>query len=279
VSVSRAERTAVVTGASSGIGQACAVRLGRRGWRVFAGVRRDEDAERIAGLAERIEPVRLDVTEPASIAAAAERLDGEALAGLVNNAGIAIAMPLEFLPLDELRRQLDVNLVGQLAVTQALLPHLRRARGRIVNVGSIAGRSALPFLGAYAASKHALEAVTDVLRVELRPFGIEVAIVEPATIATPIWSKGAELLQRILADLPESVTELYGGRMAAFGKAAAAASRRAEAPELVAGAVERALTAGRPRTRYLVGRDARRRALVERLPDRLRDRVYERALF
>jgi NAD(P)-dependent dehydrogenase (short-subunit alcohol dehydrogenase family) len=279
VSASRAERTAVVTGASSGIGQACAVRLGRRGWRVFAGVRRDEDAERIAGLAERIEPVRLDVTEPASIAAAAERLDGEALAGLVNNAGIAIAMPLEFLPLDELRRQLDVNLVGQLAVTQALLPHLRRARGRIVNVGSIAGRSALPFLGAYAASKHALEAVTDVLRVELRPFGIEVAIVEPATIATPIWSKGAELLQRILADLPESVTELYGGRMAAFGKAAAAASRRAEAPELVAGAVEHALTAERPRTRYLVGRDARRRSLVERLPDRLRDRVYERALF
>jgi NAD(P)-dependent dehydrogenase (short-subunit alcohol dehydrogenase family) len=279
VSASRAERTAVVTGASSGIGQACAVRLGRRGWRVFAGVRRDEDAERIAGLAERIEPVRLDVTEPASIAAAAERLDGEPLAGLVNNAGIAIAMPLEFLPLDELRGQLDVNLVGQLAVTQALLPHLRRARGRIVNVGSIAGRSALPFLGAYAASKHALEAVTDALRVELRPFGIEVAIVEPATIATPIWSKGAELLQRILADLPESVTELYGGRMAAFGKAAAAASRRAEAPELVAGAVERALTAGRPRTRYLVGRDARRRALVERLPDRLRDRVYERALF
>lgn len=279
MSASRAERTAVVTGASSGIGQACAVRLGRRGWRVFAGVRRDEDAERIAGLAERIEPVRLDVTEPASIAAAAERLDGEALAGLVNNAGIAIAMPLEFLPLDELRRQLDVNLVGQLAVTQALLPHLRRARGRIVNVGSIAGRSALPFLGAYAASKHALEAVTDVLRVELRPFGIEVAIVEPATIATPIWSKGAELLQRILADLPESVTELYGGRMAAFGKAAAAASRRAEAPELVAGAVEHALTAERPRTRYLVGRDARRRSLVERLPDRLRDRVYERALF
>jgi NAD(P)-dependent dehydrogenase (short-subunit alcohol dehydrogenase family) len=272
------ERTAVVTGASSGIGEACAVRLARRGWRVLAGVRQEEDAQRIGALAEGIEPVRLDVTEPASIAAAAERIDDHGLAGLVNNAGIAIAMPLEFLPLDELRLQLDVNVVGQLAVTQALLPHLRRARGRIVNVGSIAGRSALPFLGAYAASKHALEAVTDALRVELRPFGIEVSIVEPATIATPIWNKGADRLQRLLGGLTESVTELYGGRMAAFREAAGDAARRAEDPELVAKAIEHALTADRPKTRYLVGRDARRRDLVERLPDRLRDRIYERVL-
>jgi NAD(P)-dependent dehydrogenase (short-subunit alcohol dehydrogenase family) len=268
----------LVTGASSGIGEACSVRLARGGWRVLAGVRRDEDAERIAGLAAGIEPVRLDVTDAASIAAAAERLGGDRLEGLVNNAGIALAMPLELLPIDELRRQLDVNLVGQVAVTQAFLPHLRRARGRIVNVGSIAGRSALPFLGAYAASKHALEAVTDALRVELRPFGLAVAIVEPGTIATPIWRKGAELFQRLQGELPASVMELYGERIAAFRTAAGDAERRGEPASLVAEAVEHALTAERPKTRYLVGRDARRRAAIELLPDRLRDRLYERVL-
>jgi NAD(P)-dependent dehydrogenase (short-subunit alcohol dehydrogenase family) len=187
-------------------------------------------------------------------------------------------MPLEFLPLDELRRQLEVNLIGQLAVTQAFLPHLRRAQGRIVNVGSIAGRSSLPFLGAYAASKHALEAVTDALRVELRPFGIEVAIVEPGTIATPIWTKGGENVQRLLAGLPADMLTLYGERMAALRNAAAAAAQRAEPAEEVAKVVEHALTAERPKTRYVVGRDARRRSRVERLPDRLRDRVYERVL-
>lgn len=271
-----AEQTALVTGASSGIGEASALRLARAGWRVFAGVRRQEDADRLA--AERIEPVLLDVTDTSSVVAARARLGDTPLAGLVNNAGIAVAAPLEFLPLDELRRQLEVNLVGQVAVTQAFLPHLRRARGRIVNVGSIAGRSALPFLDAYAASKHALEAVTDALRIELRPFGIEVAIVEPGTIATPIWRKSAEAFQRIAAELPDVMIDLYGVRLAAFRDAAAAAGRRGEPPDEVAKVIERALTARRPKTRYVVGRDARRRARVERLPDRLRDRFYERWL-
>jgi NAD(P)-dependent dehydrogenase (short-subunit alcohol dehydrogenase family) len=273
--VAVAEQTALVTGASSGIGEASALRLARAGWRVFAGVRREEDADRLA--AARIEPVLLDITDTSSVAAARVRLGERPLAGLVNNAGIAVAAPLEFLPLDELRRQLEVNLVGQVAVTQAFLPHLRRARGRIVNVGSIAGRSALPFLGAYAASKHALEAVTDALRIELRPFGIEVVIVEPGTIATPIWRKGAEAFQRIAAE-PDVMADLYGARLAAFRGAAAAAGRRGEPPDEVAKVVEHALTARRPKTRYVVGRDARRRARVERLPDRLRDRAYERWL-
>src|SRR5581483_9446181 len=166
----------------------------------------------------------------------------------------------------------------QVAVTQAFLPALRTGRGRIVNVGSIAGRSALPFLGAYAASKHALEAATDALRVELRPFGIEVAIVEPGTIGTPIWAKGAQTFQRIAATLPDGALEPYAGRLAAFREAAAAAGRRGEPAEKVAEAIEHALTASKPKTRYLVGRDARRRARIERLPDRLRDRVYERVL-
>jgi NAD(P)-dependent dehydrogenase (short-subunit alcohol dehydrogenase family) len=266
----------VVTGASSGIGEACALRLARTGRRVLAGVRAGADAERLRG--QGVEPVMLDVTDPASIAAAAERLEGGPLHGLVNNAGIAVSMPLEFLPLAELRRQLEVNLVGQVAVTQAFLPHLRDARGRIVNVGSIAGHSALPFLGAYAASKHALEAVTDALRIELQPFGIEVVIVEPGSIATPMWRKGAEGFQRLAADMPADLGRLYGGRMEAFRRAAAAAAQRGEPAENVAAVVERALDAERPKTRYLVGRDARRRARVERLPDRLRDRVYERVL-
>jgi NAD(P)-dependent dehydrogenase (short-subunit alcohol dehydrogenase family) len=277
--VTAATRCVLVTVASSGIGEATALRLAGAGWRVLAGVRTSADAERLRTAAgERLEPVTIDVTEPATIAAAAEGLGDEPLHGLVNNAGTALAMPLEFLPLDQLRRQLEVNLVGQVAVTQALLPNLRAARGRIVNVGSIAGRSSLPFLGAYAASKHALEAVTDALRVELKPFGIAVTVVEPGTIATPIWRKGGERFQELAAELPAELGELYGERIAAFRDAAAAAGLRAEPADTVAAVVERALTAQHVKARYVVGRDARRRARVERLPTRLRDRVYERLL-
>jgi NAD(P)-dependent dehydrogenase (short-subunit alcohol dehydrogenase family) len=277
--VSASTRCVLVTGTSSGIGEATALRLARAGWRVLAGVRTSGDAERLrAAAGERLEPVTIDITDPATISAAAEGLGDEPLHGLVNNAGTAFAMPLEFLPLDQLRRQLEVNLVGQVAVTQALLPNLRSARGRVVNVGSIAGRSALPFLGAYAASKHALEAVTDALRVELRPDGIAVTVVEPGTIATEIWRRSGERFQQLVGEMPAALGERYGERMAAFREAAAAAGRRAEPADDVAIVVERALTAKRPKARYLVGRDARRRALVERLPTRLRDRVYERVL-
>jgi NAD(P)-dependent dehydrogenase (short-subunit alcohol dehydrogenase family) len=272
-------RRVLVTGASSGIGEATALRLARAGWWVLAGVRADKDAERLrAAAGDRLEPVMIDLTAPATIAAASERLGDEPLHGLVNNAGTALAMPLEFLPLDQLRRQLEVNLVGQVAVTQALLANLRSARGRIVNVGSIAGRSSLPFLGAYAASKHALEAVTDALRVEVRPFGIAVTIVEPGTIATPIWRKGGELIEQLAAGMPEELARLYGERMSAFRDAATAAGQRAEPADQVAIIIERALTAQAPKARYVVGRDARRRAIVERLPTRLRDRIYERVL-
>lgn len=263
-------RTALVTGASSGIGEACALRLARNGWRVLAGVRRAGDAP------DGTEEVLLDVADGKQIRAVAESLDE--LHGLVNNAGIAIASPLEALPLDELRRQLDVNVLGQVAVTQALLPRLRRARGRVVFVGSIAGLSALPFLGAYAASKHALEAIADSLRVELGPWGIEVSVVEPGTISTQIWTTAGRTAAAIRERVPAETLALYRERVEAFGRAAAAAGRRAEAAEKVAEAVEHALTADRPKTRYLVGRDARLRAGIERLPDRLRDHVYERLL-
>ena len=267
-------RTVVVTGASSGIGEACAVRLARAGWRVYGGVRTAEAAD---SLRERgIEPLTLDVTNPAHIARAVEEVGGT-LDGLVDNAGIAIAAPLELVPLDELRRQLEVNVVGQVAVTQAFLPALRRSRGRIVLMGSIGGRSALPFLGPYAASKHALEAIADSLRVELRPWGITVSIVEPASIATAIWQKGATRADELREGLAPDADGLYASAVASFRKVALSRGPGAD-PDLVAKAVEHALTTTRPKARYLVGRDAHLRAWIERMPTRLRDRVLAKAL-
>jgi NAD(P)-dependent dehydrogenase (short-subunit alcohol dehydrogenase family) len=265
-------RTVLVTGASSGIGAACAERLARSGWRVLAGVRRAGDAPK------GTEELLLDVTELDQIRAAAERV--EELQGLVNNAGIALASPLEFVPLDELRKQLEVNVLGQVAVTQALIPALRRGRGRVVFIGSIAGKSALPFLGPYSASKHALEAIADALRVELAPWGIGVTIVEPGTIKTAIWTRSAaradELLERL--DGRERLEQLYGARLARLRKIAMARGQAGAPAERVAEVVEEALTAPRPPTRRLVGRDARIRAGLELLPDRLRDRIYQRVL-
>jgi NAD(P)-dependent dehydrogenase (short-subunit alcohol dehydrogenase family) len=264
-------RTVLVTGASSGIGQACAVALQRAGWRVLAGVRRAGDAP------AKTEEVLLDVTDADQIGDAAGRVDE--LDALVNNAGIALAGPLELIPVEELRRQLEVNVVGQVAVTQALLPALRRSRGRVVLMGSIAGRSALPFLGPYAASKHALEAVADALRVELRPFGVHVSIVEPGTIKTPIWTRSAARANELAATLQDGrLDELYGDRIAAFRRIALERGAAGAPAESVARVVVEALTAARPRSRYLVGRDAKLRAGFERLPDRLRDRIYEHVL-
>lgn len=214
-----------------------------------------------------------DVTDAGAIAHAVAAI-GE-LDALVDNAGIAIAAPLEFLPADELTRQLDVNVVGQLRVLQAFLPALRRSRGRVVLMGSIGGRSALPFLGAYAMSKFALEAMADALRIELAPFRIQVAIVEPGTIATPIWSKS----QRRVEEFPPEAAELYGARVEKFRRLAAERSSDAVPAIEVAKAVEHALTSPKPRTRYVVGPDAKRRARVEKLPDRLRDRLLTRFLF
>jgi NAD(P)-dependent dehydrogenase (short-subunit alcohol dehydrogenase family) len=267
-------RSVVVTGASSGIGGACALRLARGGWRVYAGVR---DA---ASAPDGTTPLVFDVTDADAIARAVERVreDTDALHGLVNNAGITVPAPLEFLPLEELREQLEVNVIAQLGVTQAFLPLLRAGRGRIVNMGSISGRSALPFLGAYAASKFALEALTDSLRVELQPFGIEVSIVEPGTIATPIWRKGAARAEAIAERMPPRVAELYGPRIDAFRKAAAARGAQGASPDDVAAAVEHALSADEPKARYLVGKDAKLRARLQRLPTKLRDRMITRKL-
>ncbi|HUF64361.1 MAG TPA: SDR family oxidoreductase [Gemmatimonadaceae bacterium] len=271
----------VVTGASSGIGEACALRLAELGYRVFAGVRNDEAAGRLRSRApDLLTPLHLDVSDAGSVRAAAARVatgtGGAGLDGLVNNAGIAVAAPLEFLPLDALREQLEINVVGQLAVTQALLPLLRTARGRIVNMGSISGRVALPFVGPYTASKFALEALTDSLRVELRPWGIHVAIVEPGVIATPIWKRSLAAFDTMLERMPPQVVELYGPAMRVVR------SRVSRLPgastEGVVQAVVHALTARRPRARYLVGVDARARLILNWMPWRLRDRAVARAL-
>jgi len=267
-------KSVVVTGASSGIGLASALRLANAGWRVYGGARTEEAA---AALRERgFEPLLLDVTDAGQIAAAATAVGSE-LHGIVDNAGIAIAAPLELVPLEELRRQLEVNVVGQVAVLQAFLPALRAGRGRVVLMGSVGGRSALPFLGPYAASKHALEAFADVLRIELAPWGMTVSIVEPASVKTAIWTKGAEQADAMREGLAADAAELYAARIAKFREVALKRGPGIDA-DVVARAVEHALTASRPKARYLVGRDAHLRAWIERLPTRLRDRLLAKAL-
>lgn len=274
----------VVTGASSGIGKACALRLARAGYHVFAGVRRQADqiALQAAGR-DRITPLLLDVTDQAGIDAAAARVVSIAgdtgLAGLVNNAGIAVGSPLEFVPIEDLRRQLEVNVIGQIAVTQALLPLLRAARGRIVFMGSISGLMTPPFLGPYSASKFALEALTDALRIELRPWGIEVCIVEPGGIATPIWDKSLAAAADLERRLPPHAQQLYGEAIAAVRTATLRRVGAGIPPDRVARVVLHAIAASRPRTRYVVGGRARLRILLAgHLPDRLRDRLIVRAM-
>jgi NAD(P)-dependent dehydrogenase (short-subunit alcohol dehydrogenase family) len=279
-----ASRHILITGASTGIGAACAIGCAGRGMTVFAGVRTPAAGDALQAQAgAAIVPVQLDVTDGDSIKKAAElvsRQVGEAgLFGLVNNAGIAIGSPLELIPLKQLRRQLEVNVVGQIAVTQAVLPFLRRARGRIVNMGSIAGRGTIPMMGAYSASKHALEALTDALRLELYPWGIEVSIIEPGAIDTPIWDKSMQVSMEIEAELPIEGRKLYKDTAGRIRDRVGLASRAAIPSDAVVQAVLHALTAKRPKTRYLVGRDAKVRAIMLRwLPDRLHDWVLKKIL-
>jgi len=268
----------VITGASTGIGRACALCLDRMGFRVFAGVRRAEDRDSLKRQAsERLTPVMLDVMDAASIAAAADLVAGAVgkagLWGLVNNAGIVVPTPLEFIPLDEFRRQLEVNVTGQIAVTQALLPLLRKARGRIVNIGSISGRMPFPLLGPYCASKFALEAVTATLRMELRPWGVHVCIIEPGGISTPIWEKGLAAGEDLALRLPPEAHQLYGPLLASMRRFIARPEGIRLPPERVARVVAHALTAKKPKTRYMVGRTAWLGEIMLRLPERVRERL------
>ncbi|GAB3837958.1 SDR family NAD(P)-dependent oxidoreductase [Micromonospora andamanensis] len=273
-------RTVVVTGASSGLGRHAALHLERIGFQVFAGVRATADGERLlaGSSAGRLHPLRVDVTEPDQIRQAVDevagRLGDTGLWGLVNNAGVAQPGPLECLSGEQLRRQLETNVIGQVETIQGYLPLLRAARGRIVNVTSGLGRVALPYLGAYAAAQFAKEAISDSLRRELRPFGVTVSVVQPGAIRTPIWAKidrsGAELIDGV----PEPTASLYRDPFRAFLRRNARQVQRSRTTsQQYARTVARALTAARPRTRYPVGPDVRLASLAARLlPDSLIDR-------
>ena len=278
------KRNVVVTGASTGIGESCALHLDRLGFRVFAGVRKDEDGQALRDKSsDNLTPVILDVTNEDDIASASrivtDAIGDIGLHGLVNNAGVAISGPLEFLEIDQLRRQLEINVIGQIAVTQAFMPLLRKATGRIVNMGSISGRIALPFLGPYAASKFALEALTDSMRMELMQWGIHVSIIEPGVIVTPIWEKSRKTVQTIIKGLSREARQKYFPAINAMGKSVDEAVKRGIPPEQVAKVVIHALTAKRPHTRYLVGKDAKLNArLCKFIPDRLWDKLVIRNL-
>lgn len=271
--------TVVITGASTGIGQSCALLLDKLGFSVFAGVRQDIDAQTLKQKgSQRLTPIFLDVTDAESISSAADQvtkaIGGAGILGLVNNAGIAVPGPLELLAIAEFQKQMLVNVTGQLAVTQAFLGLLRQSRGRIVNMGSISGRVPSPFVGAYNASKSALVALTDVLRMELRPWGISVSIIEPGAIATPIWEKSLSQSEIAQQNLPESAQNLYGQSMNIVRQKMQILAAGGISADIVAQAVIHALTAKHPRTRYLVGQDAKIGAILKHiLPDFWHDRL------
>jgi NAD(P)-dependent dehydrogenase (short-subunit alcohol dehydrogenase family) len=269
----------LVTGASTGIGRACANRFAELGYRTFAGVRKPCDGEALkAHSSGKLEPVVLDVTRPESIDGALAAVGDQPLSGLVNNAGIATLGPLELLSTDALRKQFEVNVIGLVAVTQAFLPLLRRGRGRIVNIGSIAGRSALPGSGAYDSSKFAVEAITDVLRMELHGCGISVSLIEPGAIATPVWEKSLREVDELSRQAAPERYAFYSGLMAEVRKEVMESANNALPVGAVVKAVVHAMTARKPRTRYVIGMDAWMCLLLNLLPDRWRDRLICRKI-
>jgi len=275
-------KTVVITGASTGIGRSTAVSLAERGFQVFAGVRKEADAQALADSHRNILPLLLDVVQPAQVADAVETvrnaLQGQKLAGLVNNAGIANIAPLALQPLQDFDAHFQVNVVGVLRVTQAFLPllgmdaGLAGEPGRIVNVTSVSGVLASPFLGAYAASKHAVEAVSDSLRRELGIYGIDVIAVGPGPVKTPIWDKAEE------KNTSTAFTgSAWGSQLQRFSKAMLQAGREGLEPIEIARVIEEALIAASPRARYapVAGR-FRNFTLPSLLPKRIVDRALQK---
>lgn len=267
----------VVSGASTGMGAATARELAARGYHVLAGVRRERGGDAIR--TDGIEPVILDLTRPEHVRALVDRIasdpDHRPLRALINNAGIAVNAPVETLPLGEWRRLFEVNLFGHIAVTQALLPFLHRSHGRIVNISSVGGKIAMATYGPYAGTKFALEAVSDSLRRELAPHGVQVVVVEPGAVNTEMADRGAATATDLAERMSPEQQQRYGGLVKAIVAHQAAAFARTGMPEDRAGSIiAEAATARRPRTRYTIGRDA---ALLTRLtrifPDRILDRV------
>jgi NAD(P)-dependent dehydrogenase (short-subunit alcohol dehydrogenase family) len=247
----------VITGASTGIGRACAEHLDSLGHTVYAGVRKDADAEALQAAGERIVPLRIDVTKPESIAAAVQAVPVDALDGLVNNAGIAVGGPMEFLPLDDFRWQMEVNFFGVIAVSQAFGPKLRAATGRLVHVSSMGGKVVTPFFGPYCASKFAVEAIADAQRRELAPWGMKVAVIEPGSVDTAIWGKGLDLFAGIQDKLSPEGWALYSRYVETLRSIVSDTANRGIPAIRVAKAVEHALLSPRPKPRYPIGSDAR----------------------
>jgi NAD(P)-dependent dehydrogenase (short-subunit alcohol dehydrogenase family) len=269
----------VVTGASSGIGWATAVLLAENGHRVFATVRKEADAH---ALAENpgITPVFMDVSEAEQVAEAAAKIRSEVgeagLDGLVNNAGSGTALPLELMAPAQLRQQLEVNTIGQLAVTQALLPALRRARGRIVMIGSIGVRAVPPFTGPIVVPKAALTALTHILRQELAPWGIRTILVDPASIRTDAGEKLAAAAEATVENFSAADRGLYGAAYKTMTSRFLALDVAGSPPSAVAEVIVHALTDQRPRAHYTVGRNRRRLSMIPRLPIRLADALRRR---
>lgn len=275
----------LITGASTGIGQACALHLDKLGFAVFAGIRKESDAESLKRQASnKLTPVFIDVTDQNSILTAVEAVSlavgNRGLHGLVNNAGIVVAGPLLFLPIEQLRNQLEVNVLGSVAVTRHFFPLLRKGNGRIVFMGSIGGRIALPFLSPYSASKFAMEAIADSLRLELKRFNVTVSIIEPGSVDTPIWEKSRVEADKILESLPAEIQKHYGATLAAGKDAVDKVASYGVSATAVAKAVTRALVSRRPRQRYLLGWDTRGVVSLKKiLPGRILDWLMIKILF
>ncbi|NQV06485.1 SDR family NAD(P)-dependent oxidoreductase [bacterium] len=267
----------IITGASTGIGLSAAIALAERGYRIAAGVRNGADADRLRAIHDRIEPIIMDVTDPGTLCAAATAIG--IAAGLIVNAGIAVAGPVELIDLGALERVLAVNVVGAAATVQAFLPLLRPHGGRVIMMSSVSGRMSVPVLGPYAASKHALEALSDALRLEVSGQDIEVAILEPGSVTTPIWGKASSAGDTMLGHLDERAVERYGGFIGSVRAKAHGSSVNSMAPETVARVITTALEACRPRTRYTIGTRVRLQVMLSTLlPDRWFDRIKLRAM-
>jgi len=271
------KKSVVITGASSGIGNASVARLVHSGWRVFATVRKSHDGDALqSAYGPEVIPVLMDVTDRPSIVAAAQHvtsyLQGRGLDALVNVAGIGMVRPLEFVTPADLQQIFEINVFGQIAVTQAFLPLLRKARGRIVNISSIGAHIAIPFGGLLNASKSAFGIFSDTLRLELHPFGLRVVAIEPGAIKTPAVDKTLGHVEEVISQLPAAGAAQYGPMMKRFAERAYAREMGGSPPEVVARAVHRALTARNPRNRYRVGKHASLLATLPKiLPEGLLD--------
>jgi NAD(P)-dependent dehydrogenase (short-subunit alcohol dehydrogenase family) len=275
------KKSVLITGSSTGIGRASALRLDKEGFQVFAGVRKSSDGDALKSASSgRLIPVILDVTESESIAKAvktvSEKTNGE-LYGLMNNAGVSAGFTVELTPISALRNVLEVNVISVFAVTQAFLPLLRKSRGRVINTGSAFGLTALPGKSVYAASKYAVEAISESLRVELSPFGISVSVIEPGAIATEIWKKGVAQNEELILNANPDIYKLYAPLMMFYKNNNE--NQKYLPPEAVADRAYHAFTAKKPKYHYVVGSDAKFLAFLERLPERIRDWIVYKIIY